>query len=51
MAYQVDKDFGAHVEIATKLEDLLNAATISTLHACGIVKVRHDYYLAWIAYE
>jgi hypothetical protein len=50
MAYTVDSDFGAHTEIATKMETLLNAAG-GTIVSCGVTKVGQDRFLIWIAYE
>jgi hypothetical protein len=51
MAYTVEKDYGNHVDIASKLASLLNEATISTLHQAAIVKLSNDFYLAYIVYE
>ena len=51
MAYTVETDFGTHVDIGTKLQTLLNNATISTLHRSEIIKVGTDRYLAYIVYE
>jgi hypothetical protein len=51
MAHIVKKDYGTHVDTATKLETLLNASTITTFRGCGIVKVGADRYMCWIAYE
>lgn len=51
MAYNVETDLGSHVDIGTKLQTLLNGATIATLHSSGIVKVSSDFFLCYIVYE
>ena len=51
MAYTVETDKGTHVDIGTKLQALLNGATISTLHASGILKIGTDFFLCYIVYE
>jgi hypothetical protein len=50
MAYTVDSDIGAHTEIASKMETLLNAAS-GTVISCGAIKIGQDRFLIWIAYE
>lgn len=51
MAYTVETDTGSHGDIGTKLQTLLNGATIATLHASGILKIGTDFFLAYIVYE
>lgn len=51
MAYSCDIDYGSHQEIATKMADLLNSASITTLHSTGIAKVGTDFFAIWIIYE
>ncbi|MDH5447620.1 MAG: hypothetical protein OEX01_01255 [Candidatus Bathyarchaeota archaeon] len=51
MAYTVEKDYGNHITIASKLQDLLNNATVSTLHTAQIIKIGSDFFLAYIVYE
>lgn len=51
MAYTVESDTGTHVDIHTKLQTLLNNATIGTLHQAKIVKIGPDFFLCYIVYE
>jgi len=51
MAYSVETDFGTHVDIGTKLDALLDGATITTLHTAEIIKIGTDRYMAYIVYE
>ena len=51
MAYTVETDTGTHVDIGSKLQALLNGASITTLHGSGILKIGSDFFLAWICYE
>lgn len=51
MAYTCESDTGTHGEIAQKLQDLLNGASITTLHQTGIVKIGTDLFIAFIVYE
>lgn len=51
MAYTVELDYGSHVDIGTKLQALLNGATITTLHSSGILKMSADHFICFIVYE
>ena len=51
MAYTVEKDFGTHLDADTKLQTLLNGATINTLHTAKILKIGTDRYMCYIVYE
>jgi len=51
MTYSVEIACGNHVNIGAKLQALLNAATITTLHSSGILKISSDHFICWICYE
>lgn len=38
-------------DVATKLQELLNASTITTFRGMGVVKIGSTMVLIWLAYE
>jgi hypothetical protein len=52
MAYTVEKAVGNSSNIHTKLQALLNGASISTLHAAKIIRLfGSDHLMCYIVYE
>lgn len=52
MTFKVDKAYGNTSNIDVKLKDLLNGASITTLHCARITRVYgSDRLLAYIVYE
>ena len=52
MAFSVETVIGTPQNIATKLQNLINSASITTLHSAGILKLYgSDRVMGYIIYE
>jgi len=51
MSHIVKKDYGDHISTPQKLQDLIDASTITTLHTATIIKIGADFYMALLVYE
>ena len=51
MAFLVKTDTGNHVTIKSKLQDLIDGSTITTMHTAEVVRVGNDFFLCILVYE